>query len=185
MLDSILKRRLDDPRVTPGPIVTIARDQPGTIAFRSTRKPKNRSDHAIFAGNWPTLCGDVEEFVSGHRETTLANLDRVIATVLFTDIIDSTRRAAEMGDQAWRRMLDEHDRTARRIVMQHRGNLVKTTGDGILATFYGPERAIRCALALEAAAMRIGLPCEQGLHRGEIELRDDDVGGSRSTPPPA
>ena len=74
-------------------------------------------------------------------------------------------------------MLDEHDRTAQQIVAQHRGNLVRTTGDGILTTFDGPGRAIRCALALEAAAMHIGLPVRAGLHTGEIELRDDDVGG--------
>ena len=109
--------------------------------------------------------------------TTVPDFDRVLATVLFTDIVNSTRRAAEMGDQAWRRVLDEHDRTAQQIVAQHRGNLVRTTGDGILATFDGPGRAIRCALALEAAAMRIGLPVRAGLHTGEIELRDDDIGG--------
>jgi class 3 adenylate cyclase/pimeloyl-ACP methyl ester carboxylesterase len=135
------------------------------------------SDHFIFAGDWPSLCGDIEEFVTGHRVTTVPDFDRVLATVLFTDIVNSTRRAAEMGDQAWRRVLDEHDRTAQQIVAQHRGNLVRTTGDGILATFDGPGRAIRCALALEAAAMRIGLPVRAGLHTGEIELRDDDIGG--------
>jgi len=82
-----------------------------------------------------------------------------------------------MGDQAWRRMLDEHDQAARRIVMQHRGKLVKTTGDGFLATFDGPGRAIRCALAFEAATRRLGLPVRAGLHTGEIELRGGDIGG--------
>jgi class 3 adenylate cyclase/pimeloyl-ACP methyl ester carboxylesterase len=135
------------------------------------------NDHFIFAGDWPTLCSDIEEFVTGQRGTTVPNFDRVLATVLFTDIVDSTRRAAEIGDQAWHRVLDEHDRTAQQIVAQHRGNLVRTTGDGVLATFDGPGRAIRCAMAFEAATARMGLPVRAGLHTGEIELRDDDIGG--------
>ncbi|WP_349525675.1 adenylate/guanylate cyclase domain-containing protein [Bradyrhizobium sp. Rc2d] len=136
------------------------------------------SDHLIFPGDRPRLCGDIEEFVTGHREATAPDFDRVLATVLFADIVDSTRRAAEMGDQAWRRMLDEHDQAAQRIVVQHRGNLVKTTGDGILATFDGPGRAIRCALAFEATTRRLGLPVRAGLHTGEIELRDGgDIDG--------
>jgi class 3 adenylate cyclase len=135
------------------------------------------SDHLIFAGDQPTLCGDIQEFVTGGREPTSSEVDRVLATVLFTDIVDSTHRASEMGDQAWHRVLDEHDRIARKIVAQHRGKLVKTTGDGILATFDGPGRAIRCALEFEAAAMRIPLAVRAGLHTGEIELRDADIGG--------
>jgi class 3 adenylate cyclase len=135
------------------------------------------SDHLIFPGDRLRLCGDIEEFVTGHRAASARDSDRVLATVLFADIVDSTRRAAEMGDQAWRRMLDEHDQAAQRVVVQHRGNLVKTTGDGILATFDGPGRAIRCALAFEAATRRLGLPVRAGLHTGEIELRNGDIGG--------
>jgi class 3 adenylate cyclase len=135
------------------------------------------SDHLIFPGDQLRLCGDIEEFVTGHREATAPDFDRVLATVLFTDIVDSTLRAAEIGDQAWRRVLDEHDHAAQRIVMQHRGNLVKMTGDGILATFDGPGRAIRCALAFETATRRLGLPVRAGLHTGEIELRNGDIGG--------
>jgi class 3 adenylate cyclase len=135
------------------------------------------SDHIIFLGDRPRLCGDIEEFVTGHREATATDFARVLATVLFADIVDSTRRAAQMGDQAWRRMLDEHDEAARRIVVQHRGNLVKTTGDRILATFDGPGHAFRCALAFEAATRRLGLPVRAGLHTGEIELPDGDIGG--------
>ncbi|MCS3763152.1 adenylate/guanylate cyclase domain-containing protein [Bradyrhizobium centrosematis] len=133
------------------------------------------NDHLIFPGDRQRVCGDIEEFVTGHREATA--LDRVLATVLFSDIVDSTRRAVTMGDQAWRRVLDEHDNAARRIILQHRGNLIKTTGDGILATFDGPGRAIRCALALEAATRRLGVPVRAGLHTGEIELRTGDIGG--------
>jgi class 3 adenylate cyclase/pimeloyl-ACP methyl ester carboxylesterase len=135
------------------------------------------SDHLIFPGDRLRLCGDIEEFVTGHREATAPDFDRVLATVLFADIVDSTRRAAEMGDQGWRRVLDEHDDTAHRIVVLHRVNLVNTTGDGILATFDGPGRAIRCALAFEAATRRLGLPVRAGLHTGEIELRNGDIGG--------
>jgi class 3 adenylate cyclase/pimeloyl-ACP methyl ester carboxylesterase len=135
------------------------------------------SDHLIFPGDRLRLCGDIEEFVTGHRGATAPDFERVLATVLFTDIVDSTRRAAEMGDEAWRRALDEHDHTAERIVMQHRGNLVKMTGDGILATFDGPGRAVRCALAFKTATSHLGLPVRAGLHAGEIELRDGDIGG--------
>ena len=123
------------------------------------------------------FCGDIEEFITGHRESALPDLERVLATVLFTDIVDSTHRAAKMGDHSWRRLLDEHDRTAQRVIEKHRGNQVKTTGDGILATFDGPGRAIRCALAFESAATQIGLPLRAGLHTGEVEIRDADIGG--------
>src|SRR5262249_57893914 len=95
----------------------------------------------------------------------------------FTDIIDSTRSVAAAGDQTWRRTIDNHDQIARQLVGRHRGRLIKTTGDGILATFDGPGRAVRCALAFEAAAGQIGLPLRAGLHTGEIELRDRDVVG--------
>jgi pimeloyl-ACP methyl ester carboxylesterase/class 3 adenylate cyclase len=133
--------------------------------------------HACFEGDLPKLCGEIEEFVTGKRESALPDLERILATVLFTDIVDSTNRAVQMGDQSWHRLLDEHDRMARRMVDKYRGNLVKTTGDGILATFDGPGRAICCALDLEAAATRIGLPSRAGLHTGEVEIRDKDIGG--------
>jgi class 3 adenylate cyclase/pimeloyl-ACP methyl ester carboxylesterase len=137
------------------------------------------SDHLIFAGDMRSLSGDIEEFITGDRAATAAphDFDRVLATVLFTNIVGSTRRAAEAGDQVWRRLLEEHDRAARRAVAQHRGTLVKTTGDGILATFDGPGRAIRCALTFGAAAARLGLSVRAGLHTGEIELLGEDVGG--------
>ncbi|HXW64982.1 MAG TPA: adenylate/guanylate cyclase domain-containing protein [Burkholderiaceae bacterium] len=123
------------------------------------------------------ICGDIEEFITGDRESALPDLERVLATVLFTDIVDSTQRATEMGDQSWRRLLDEHDRTAQRVIEKHRGKLIKMTGDGVLATFDGPGRAIRCALAFESEATQIGLPLRAGLHTGEVEMRDGDIGG--------
>jgi class 3 adenylate cyclase len=135
------------------------------------------ADHAFWAGDTDTMIGDIEEFVTGHRDSSSSDLERVLATVLFTDIVDSTRSAAAMGDQAWRRSLDSHDQLARQMLERHRGILVKNTGDGILATFDGPGRAVRCALAFSTAARQIGLPLRAGLHTGEIEIRGQDVGG--------
>lgn len=134
-------------------------------------------DHAFWSGDTGPMLGDIEEFVTGHRDNSSSELERVLATVLFTDIVDSTRNAAAMGDQAWRHSLDNHDHLAKQMVEKHRGNLVKSTGDGILATFDGPGRGVRCALALGTAAQQIGLPLRAGLHTGEIEIRGKDIGG--------
>jgi pimeloyl-ACP methyl ester carboxylesterase len=134
-------------------------------------------DHVFWTGDSETVAGDIEVFVTGHRDNAAAELERVLATVLFTDIVDSTRSAAAMGDQRWRRMLDDHDQLAHQVIDRHRGNLVKSTGDGILATFDGPGRAVRCALAFGSAARQIGLPVRAGLHTGEIEVRGKDIGG--------
>jgi class 3 adenylate cyclase len=134
-------------------------------------------DHIFCSGDTDTLLGDIQEFVTGARASAADELERVLATVLFTDIVDSTRSAAEAGDHTWRRLLDNHDHLAKQLVEKHRGSLIKTTGDGILATFDGPGRAVRCALALGAATRQIGLPLRAGLHTGEIELRGRDIGG--------
>lgn len=134
-------------------------------------------DHAFWTGDTETLVGDIEEFVTGHRDAGSTDLERILATVMFTDIVDSTRQAAEIGDQRWRTRLDQHDVLARQFIDRHRGNLVKTTGDGVLATFDGPGRAIRCALSFSSAARQIGLPVRAGLHTGEIEMRGADIGG--------
>ncbi len=134
-------------------------------------------DHYCWVGDTEALHGDIEEFVTGHREGGALEAERVLATVLFTDIVESTRNAAAIGDQRWRRLLDDHDRLAQQMIGKHRGNLVKSTGDGILATFDGPGRAVRCALAFGSAAKQIGLPLRAGLHTGEIELRGSDIGG--------
>jgi class 3 adenylate cyclase len=134
-------------------------------------------DHAPWIGDFDALAGDIEEFVTGRRETEDADIERILATVLFTDIVDSTRKAADAGDRQWRRWLDEHDRIARQTVEKHRGRWIKSTGDGLLATFDGPGRAVRCALALGPAVRPTGLSLRAGLHTGEIELRGDDVGG--------
>jgi class 3 adenylate cyclase len=105
------------------------------------------------------------------------NSDRVLATVLFTDIVGSTEQAAALGDQGWRRLLDRHDRVARAEVERFRGRFVKSTGDGILATFDAPTRALRCAFGLNAGLGDFGLTIRSAIHTGEIEFRDDDIGG--------
>jgi class 3 adenylate cyclase len=135
-------------------------------------------DHAFWTGEQEAILGDIEEFITGHRDHGAArDLERVLATVLFTDIVDSTRSAAEMGDQRWLRLLGEHDQLAQQLVGRHRGSLVKRTGDGVVATFDGPGRAVRCAIEFGSAARRIGLPVRAGLHTGEIEIRGKDIGG--------
>jgi class 3 adenylate cyclase len=118
----------------------------------------------------------IEEFLTGVRPTVPTT--RVLATVLFTDIVASTERAAELGDRRWRELLQVHDDLGNRLVEQWGGRVVKTTGDGILATFDGPGRAIGCAVALRDQLGDIDVQVRAGLHTGEVELRDnDDVGG--------
>ena len=103
--------------------------------------------------------------------------DRVLATVMFSDIVSSTQRAAEIGDRRWREMLDEHDRLVRQELTAHGGREIKTTGDGFLALFDAPARAIRCAVAIRDRLRASGLEVRVGLHAGEVELRGGDVGG--------
>jgi class 3 adenylate cyclase len=132
-------------------------------------------DHYAFLGSADDLVDEVEEFLTGVRP--LPETDRVLATVLFTDIVTSTERSARVGDRKWKDLLDEHDTLIRRELERHRGRLVKTTGDGILATFDGPARAIRCAQAIAMSVKSLGIEVRAGLHTGEIELRGEDVTG--------
>jgi class 3 adenylate cyclase/pimeloyl-ACP methyl ester carboxylesterase len=157
--------------------VELGRDLAAQIPNAKFIEYPGNSDHLYFSGDVEGMLGDIEEFITGHRESSSADLERVLATVLFTDIVDSTRSAAEMGDQTWRRLLDSHDELAKQMVEKHRGTFIKSTGDGILATFDGPGRAVRCALAFEKASRQIGLPLRAGLHTGEIEIRGRDIGG--------
>jgi class 3 adenylate cyclase len=124
----------------------------------------------------PELALDlIEEFLTGVRR--VAEPTRMLATVLFTDIVGSTQQASRLGDRRWRELLNVHDDLARRLVEEFGGRLVKTTGDGILATFDGPGRGLGCAAALRVELGGIGVQVRAGLHTGEVELRDDDVGG--------
>ena len=118
---------------------------------------------------------EIAEFLTGSRPSP--EIDRILATVLFTDIVGSTEQAAALGDRRWRQLLESHESVNRSIVDSHRGRLVKMTGDGALATFEGPGRAIRCALALHDALDLLGIKIRAGLHTGEVELVGDDIGG--------
>jgi class 3 adenylate cyclase len=127
------------------------------------------------SGHLMAALDPIEEFVTGRLPAVA--VDRVLATVLFTDIVDSTAQAAAMGDRAWRHRLDEHDALVRRQLARFRGREIKTMGDGFLATFDGPARAIKCGCAIRAEARQLGIEMRAGLHAGEIELRSDDIGG--------
>lgn len=119
--------------------------------------------------------GEVEEFLTGSR--TIVEPDRILATVLFTDIVGSTEAAARAGDRRWRDILDRHDRIVGGEIERHRGRSVKSTGDGVLAVFDGPARAIRCAQAIRGSMRAFDIQIRAGLHTGEIEVRGEDVGG--------
>ena len=121
------------------------------------------------------IIDEVEEFLTGHR--TEREPDRMLATVMFTDIVDSTRRAAELGDRGWRQLIERHDELMRRELERHRGREVKTMGDGFLATFDGPARGIRCATSAREAVRDLGIEIRAGLHTGEVEVMGDDIGG--------
>ena len=169
---SLVQHRLTDGRVPVEAGRAMAAAIPGA---RLIEYPSG--DHAFWTGDTEALLGDIEEFVTGERNAAGEELERVLATVLFTDIVESTSSAVELGDKRWRSLLDRHDGLARQMVDRHRGRLVKSTGDGILATFDGPGRAVRCALALSSAAGEIGVRLRAGLHTGEIEMRGHDIGG--------
>ncbi len=132
-------------------------------------------DHLPFIGDIDAMLDEVEEFLVGSRRAT--ENERSLATILFTDIVASTEKAAELGDRTWRQLLERHDAAVRRQLSLHRGREVKTMGDGFLATFDGPARAIRCARALQEEVARLGLAVRAGIHTGEVELIGDDVGG--------
>jgi len=138
------------------------------------------NDHLLYVGDSDRVIDEVEEFLTGSRRAV--EIDRVVATVMFTDIVDSTQRASAMGDRAWRDLLDAQNEVLRRELGRFRGREVKTLGDGMLATFDGPARAIRCALDITEAVRPLGIEVRVGLHTGEVELvaRDgdsDDVAG--------
>jgi class 3 adenylate cyclase len=130
------------------------------------------SDHNYWFDAADLVDGEIEEFLLGHRLER--EPDRALLTVLFTDIVGSTEKAAELGDARWREVLDDHRRAVRGALARHRGREVKTMGDGFLATFDGPARAIRCAQEIVAES---SLPVRAGIHTGECELLGDDIGG--------
>ena len=133
------------------------------------------ADHIWFTENTDEIVDEIEEFLTGTRRRTTRT--GRLATVLFTDIVGSTARAAELGDTRWRALLDEHDTIVRQELARFGGREIDTTGDGFLATFDGPGRAIRCAGAIRDALARIGLAVRAGVHTGEVEVRGERIGG--------
>jgi len=133
------------------------------------------SENDIFLGDTVPVLSEIERFLQ--KPETTPTHDRVLATVLFTDIVASTEQLAARGDDAWGQILDDHDRAVERLVATYRGRIVKSTGDGILAIFDGPARAVRCATDIVHAADEQGVRLRAGLHTGEIEIRSADVVG--------
>lgn len=132
-------------------------------------------DHLLPTGNVDLIVDEIAEFLTGVKPA--AEPDRVLATVLFTDIVRSTEQMSEVGDRRWRDVLDAHDRLVQRQVQRHGGRLVKSLGDGVLALFDGPTRAVRCARGITDESRRLGIEVRAGLHTGEIVERDGDVAG--------
>jgi class 3 adenylate cyclase len=132
-------------------------------------------DRLPFVGDADAVLDAIEQFLTGQLPAPQA--DRVLATVLFTDLVNSTPQAAERGDRRWRELLATHDAIVGEELDRFRGRAVKFTGDGVLATFDGPARAIRCACAIRDAVQALGVEVRAGLHTGEIELRGDDISG--------
>jgi class 3 adenylate cyclase/pimeloyl-ACP methyl ester carboxylesterase len=133
------------------------------------------ADPFIPCGDLDPIADEIEEFVTGSRH--VSTRDRVLATVLFTDFVESTRHSAELGDRAWTELMDRHDALVRRELDRYRGHFVRHRGDGVLATFDGPARGIHCAKEIRGATASIGLQIRSGLHTGEVELRGDDPRG--------
>jgi class 3 adenylate cyclase len=136
-------------------------------------------DHYFFTGDVERVVDEIEGFLTGARKETSADTsrNRMLATILFTDIVGSTERAAERGDRRWRQILDDHDQLTRTQVRNFNGREVKNVGDGFLATFDGPARAIKAAVAIRESVRGLGIDVRAGLHTGECEVRGEDVGG--------
>jgi class 3 adenylate cyclase len=132
-------------------------------------------DHLPWIGDQDAVLDEMEKLITGGRPAVSS--ERVLATVLFTDIVDSTLHASRLGDAAWRRLLDAHDTHTQAVVRDGRGRVVKSTGDGVLATFDSPSRAIESAVRLRSQLAELGIRIRAGLHTGEVERRGDDVGG--------
>jgi class 3 adenylate cyclase len=167
---TLVVQHSDDPFITPAMGKEVADRIPGA---KYVELPGRHIHH--FVEPWRASFQEIAEFLTGHQAEVAD--DRVLATVLFTDIVDSTRRAADMGDRDWHALLDAHDAVVRSQLSRFRGREVNTSGDGFLAMFDGPQRAIRCAMAIRDAVQALGIQVRAGLHTGECEVRGDDIGG--------
>ena len=154
--------------------VEAARDMASRIpGAKFLEYPGN--SHTIMLDDMETVLSDIQEFITGERP--IDSSDRILATVLFLDIASSTERAAELGDTPWRNLLNTYYAIVRKELSRFRGKETNTTGDGFLATFDGPARAVRCALAIALAVRQLGIEIRAGVHTGECELMGDNVGG--------
>ena len=167
---TLVVHHADDPVIPPMLGRYVAEHIPGA---KYVELPGRNTFHIVEP--WRSSFQEIAEFLTG-EQADVAD-DRVLATVLFTDIVDSPRRAAEMGDRDWHALLDAHDAVVRSQLARFRGREVNTSGDGFLAMFDGPQRAIRCAMAIRDAVQALGIEVRAGLHTGECEVRGDDIGG--------
>ena len=167
---TLVLQHADDPLIVPAKGKYVAEHIPDA---KYVELPGRNWFH--FVEPWRASFQEVAEFLTGEQPDVAD--DRVLATVLFTDIVDSTRRAAEIGDRDWHALLDAHDAVVRVQLNRFRGREVNTSGDGFLAMFDGPQRAIRCAMSIRDAVQSLGIQVRAGLHTGECEVRGDDIGG--------
>ena len=167
---TLVVQHADDPLIVPAMGKYVADHISGA---KYVELPGRNMYH--FVEPWRPSFQEIYEFLTGHQSDVAD--DRVLATVLFTDIVDSTRRAAEIGDRDWHALLDAHDAVIRAQLSRFRGREVNTSGDGFLAMFDGPQRAIRCAMSIRDAVQALGIEVRAGLHTGECEVRGDDIGG--------
>ncbi len=167
---TLVVQHADDVIIPPAKAKYIADHIPGA---KYVELPGRNWYHVVEP--WRASFQEIAKFLTG-QQAEVAD-DRILATVLFTDIVDSTRRAAEMGDRDWHALLDAHDAVVRVQLDRFRGSEVNTSGDGFLAMFDGPQRAIRCAMAIRDAVRSLGIEVRAGLHTGECEVRGDDIGG--------
>jgi class 3 adenylate cyclase len=167
---TLVVQHTDDPLITPAMGKDVADHISGA---KYVELPGRNLYH--FVEPWRSSFQEIAEFLTGHQAEVPD--DRVLATVLFTDIVDSTRRAAAMGDRDWHALLDAHDAVVRSQLARFRGREVNTSGDGFLAMFDGPQRAIRCGMSIRDAVQSLGIEVRAGLHTGECEIRGDDIGG--------
>lgn len=168
---TLVLHRADDPTVPVGQGEHAAATIPGA---KLVRLPG--ADHYPMIGDADAVLTEIRRFVAVDRADDGGG-ERVLATMLFTDIVGSTETLAAIGDRRWRRLIETHDEVAAAEVDRHRGRLVRTTGDGVLATFDGPARAIQCAMAIRDAARAVGLEIRAGVHAGEVELTSGDIAG--------
>ena len=166
---TLIVHRAGDLRVDVGGARWMAEQIPGARYVEL-----DGDDHLLWAEPEP-IFDLVEEFVTGVPPAAVP--DRMLVTVLFTDIVGSTEHAAAVGDDEWRRLLDRHDELLRRYLQRYQGREIKSTGDGFLAAFDGPARAVRCAQAFAEAVEGLGLRIRAGVHTGEVEARGEDIGG--------